>query len=166
MTLSPMAAQIFIHLARKRQVFNKFVVDSAAVDSDAPEGVMMDSRVREILAKNGVDSGSHSSVQLDHSKLEKFDWIICMDARSRRMCFDRLHSNAVYVTPKDVVRVFRTDPSSPMSLNGMLKPRVCCLLDFTPAPRDIINPAPSGDYRYAFNEIASGCRTIVSLVSL
>lgn len=163
--LSPMAAQIFSHILRKKKISSHFKVDSAAISEDAKVGVAMTDGAKNILSHAGVDSGSHTSVKLDASVADKFDWIVCMTGMDRRKCFDIFKGNAVYVTPKDVRRVFKTDPASPISLDGSIKPRVCCLMDFTGFSRDLIDPEKTGDYRMAFNELSSGCSSIISLTS-
>lgn len=162
-----MAAQIFLHLLRKQKLTERFSVDSAALDANADTGLWLEPGAKECLLKAGIDSGSHTSKRIQSQDFEKYDWIICMNEAGRRRCLDIFKSNAVYVTPNDVRRVFKTDPASPYSLNGMVKARVCCLMDFTGVPRDIIDPlavsSSAGNWRSAFAEISQGCSSLLSL---
>lgn len=162
-TLSPMAAQIFSHLIRKKKLNDCFKVDSAAVLDDSPVGIPISDTAKACLEKAGIDAGSHLSHVINAEMAEKFDWIVCMTEFGRRKAFDVFRDNAVYVTPKDVRRVFKSDPASQISHDGRLKPRVCCLMDFTGFSRDVIDPDLTGDYRLAFNELSLGCNSIISL---
>ena len=164
-SLSPMAEQIFSHMLRKKKISNHFKVDSAAILDDAKGGLPMTDGARNILSRAGITAGNHSSVRLSAENAEKYDWIICMSEAGRRKCFDIFKGNAVYVTPADVRRVFKTDPASPISLDGMIKPRICCLMDFTGFSRDVMDPETTGDYRMAFNELNNGCSSILALSS-
>lgn len=167
-SLSPMAAQIFLHLLRKRKILEHFVVDSAALAPDAKAGLEIEQGAKECLANAGIGPGSHTSALASADDSEKYDWIVCMGEAGRRRCLDIFRSNAVYVTPNDVRRVYKTDPASPYSLNGMVKPRVCCLMDFTGAPRDVIDPTESANggakaWRSAFAELSQGCTALLTL---
>ncbi len=164
-SLSPMAAQIFLEMLKKKKIAEHFSVDSAAIDFRADTGLWLEPGAKDCLVKAGIDVGEHTSRLLEASEAENYDWIICMSAKWRRRCFDIFQNNAVYVTPRDVRRVFKMDPSSPFSFNGMVKPRVCCLMDFTEDPHDIIDPADTGenDWRFAYRELSEGCSALVSL---
>ncbi len=164
-TLSPMAVQIFSNMLRKKKISNHFKVDSAAVLDDAKIGLPMDDGAKNILSRAGIAAGNHTSVRLTADVAEKYDWIVCMTEFGRRKCFDIFKGNAVYVTPADVKRVFKTDPASPISLDGMIKPRICCLMDFTGFSRDVMDPETTGDYRMAFNELTLGCSSLLALSS-
>lgn len=161
-SLSPMAVQIFKHITKKKKVFERFSVDSASV-LNVSVGQPLVEGCQVWLEKAGIDIGSHTSAPITENMAENYDWIVCMSEVDRRMCFDIFKDNAVYVTPKDVRYVFRADPASPISLNGKVKARVCCLMDFSGNPHDVADPLVTNNYRTAFNEVTLGCTSILSL---
>lgn len=162
-TLSPMTEQIFQNMLRKRRITDRFKVASAAVAESAQTGVPVEEKARKCLERAGLQFVPHTSNKLSPEDFEKYDWVVCMTEQDRRRCFDILKDRAVFVTPNDVRRVFKMDPASPISLDGRLKPRVCCLMDFTGFPRDVIDPELSGDYRLAFNEVSTGCASLLAI---
>ena len=158
-----MAAQVLINLLRKRKILDKFSVDSAATALQE-EGKPMTQLAKERLQAQGIETGTHLSAQLKREDSEKYDWIICMSEENMRTCYEILGDRAVYVTPVDVKKVFARDPASPISLSGLVKPRVCRLMDFTEKHCDIPTPLMSREYAVAFREILLGCTTLVELI--
>ncbi|MCR5605856.1 MAG: low molecular weight phosphotyrosine protein phosphatase [Treponema sp.] len=160
---SPMAEQILLDMIKKRKLQDRISVDSAATSTEEI-GNRMDRRARERLLKAGIEAGSHLAVQIKKEDAEKYDWIICMDNNNMRNCYSILKDSAIYVTPKDVRSIFERDPASPISLNGMMKPRVCKLMDFTGNPRDVADPWYTGNFDQSFRDITLGCNALLSLV--
>ena len=158
-----MAEQIMLDMIKKRKMQDKITVESAATSTEEI-GNRMDRRAREQLAKFGIDTGNHFAVQLKREDAEKYDWIVCMDGNNMRNCYSILQGDAIYVTPSDVRTIFERDPASPISFNGMVKPRVCKLMDFTGNPRDVADPWYTGDFAQAYRDIVLGCTSILSLV--
>jgi len=162
-SVSPLAEKIFSHIIRKRKILDRFTISSAGILDELPQGQSLTANAKLYLEKAGVNVGVHSAKRLTSDMAEQYDWILCSTEFARRKCFDILKYDAVYVTPKDVRFVFKMDPASPISIDGKMKPRVCCLMDFTGCPRDIIDPEVTKDYRFAFNEITLGCNAFLSL---
>ena len=162
-SLSPMAAQIFINMLRQLKILDRFTIDSAAT-SITEEGQSMNILAKEKLEYEGIEVGTHTSVQLKKEQYKDFDWIICMSEENMRKCYHILGNCAVYVTPADVRSVFSRDPVSPISLNGMVKPRVCRLLDFTDEHSNMKTPLTKYDYYRAFQKITYACKALIKLL--
>jgi len=79
---SPLAENLFRYLAKDSGVGDKFVVDSAGVDS-WHAGEKPDRRMRRIAASHGFNY-SGSARQFLKSDLDQFDLIIAMDSSNLR----------------------------------------------------------------------------------
>lgn len=74
---SPAAEGIFLHLLERKNLTNRYYVDSAGIVNHHV-GELPDKRTRESGLKRGIDLISHCR-QIEKEDLEKFDYILCMD---------------------------------------------------------------------------------------
>ncbi len=160
---STMAQSIFTQMVKQRKIEERFLVNSAATSTEEI-GNGMYPKARECLIRNHVEIVVHRAVQISAEDAQKYDWIICMDNENMHGVHSILGDRAVYVTPQDVRRIFQEDPASPYSSNGMIKARVCKLLDFTGYGAEISDPWYSGNFERAFAEISSGLEALLSLL--
>ena len=164
--LAPMATQILLNMVRKKKINSRFFISSAgAMLEEKDVDKEMHEKSKKCLKNANIDIGVHTSVRLKKEDAEKYDWILCMDEACMKKCFATLGDHAVYVTPIDVKKIFVMNPASPISLNGMIKARVCRLMDFTGLSRDIDNPLLTGDFWTAYREIYSGCASFITLAT-
>ena len=160
---STMAQSIFTQMIKERNIEERFLVNSAATSTEEI-GRGMYPPARECLVRNRVEIVVHQAVQIKKEDAQKYDWIICMDKENMRGIHAILGDRAVYVTPVDVRRIFSEDPAAPYSSNGMIKARVCKLLDFTGSGMEISDPWYSGNFSLAFSQIKHGLEALLSLV--
>lgn len=160
---STMAQSMFTQMIKQRGIEERFLVNSAATSTEEI-GNGMYPKARECLIRNHVEIVVHQAVQIKKEDAQKYDWIICMDNQNMHNVHRILGDNAVYVTPVDVRHIFQEDPASPYSSNGMIKARVCKLLDFTGCGAEISDPWYSGNFALAFAEIKRGLEALLSMV--
>lgn len=89
---SPLAENLFRHLAEQAGVDHKYVVDSAGTGAwhigEAP-----DSRMRRVAARYGLHYDGRAR-QVSHQDLERFDLVIALDNENRRSLEDLASSAA------------------------------------------------------------------------
>ena len=80
---SPLAEGVFIHLARRRSVLDRFRVDSCGTGG-WHKGECADPRSLAVAAKHGVELPSIARPFDPARDPAEFDWIIAMDKENRR----------------------------------------------------------------------------------
>lgn len=89
---SPLAENLFLHLARDAGVDHKYEVDSAGV-SDYHAGEPPDSRMVRIAARHGLNYTGRGR-QIQRNELDRFDLILAMDNANKEELLSLANSPA------------------------------------------------------------------------
>jgi protein-tyrosine phosphatase len=104
---SPLAAGVFRHLVEQEGLADRFVIDSAGTSS-YHEGDPPDERASAVARARGILL-SGTARQMTRSDLQRFDYVIVMDAENRQAA-ERL---ARRETPRAVLQLLREfDPAA------------------------------------------------------
>ena len=104
---SPLAEGVFRHLVRKRNLADRFEIDSAGV-SGYHEGDPPDARSAEVARRRGIEL-SGSARRLNRADLDQFDYVIVMD-RENRAGVERLANGTTHGARIHFLREF--DPEA------------------------------------------------------
>ena len=126
---SPMAEYIFRKLVSERG--GDFVIASSATSSEEA-GNRVYPPAAAMLAQHGIHCQDKRAVRFTRSDYDAYDVIVCMERRN----------------VSSLERMLGGDPDG----------KICRLLDFTDAPRDIADPWYTRDFKTAYAEIAEGCQ--------
>lgn len=88
---SPLAENMFIHLAELEGVGEKFVADSAGT-SAWHVGEQPDPRMRRVAAEHGLDYDGRSR-QFERKDYDRFDLIIAMDQENHKSLLQKARSS-------------------------------------------------------------------------
>ena len=131
---SPMAQSVFAHMAQTLGRENDFYVQSAATSTEEiGNGVHYGTRAK--LSQEGVPLIPHTAVRMTQEDGKKYDLLVGMDAQNVR----------------NMIKIADADDAK----------KICRLLDFTDAPRDIADPWYTGDFTATYNDIRLGCASIL-----
>ena len=131
---SPMAEMILKEMVRKRGISDAFLIASSATSSEeiyGNRGNPVYPPARAILNQKGIPCEDHRAQRLKKSDYREYDWLIAMEQFNIR----------------NMRPIIGGDPEQ----------KVCRLLDFTDAPRDVADPWYSGDFETAYADIERGC---------
>lgn len=131
---STMAEFVMKDMVRKCGMEDKFYIDSAATSTDEIGNGVHHGTVKK-LREVGVPVGDHRARQITGKDYEKYDYIIGMDNQNLR--------NMRRMLPDDG------------------KGKICLLLDFTEAPRDIADPWFTGDFDATYDDVLKGCAALL-----
>lgn len=129
-----MAEFVMKDMVRKCGMEDKFYIDSAATSTDEIGNGVHHGTVKK-LREVGVPVGDHRARQITGKDYEKYDYIIGMDNQNLR--------NMRRMLPYDG------------------KGKICLLLDFTEAPRDIADPWFTGDFDATYDDVLKGCAALL-----
>ncbi|MEW5871378.1 MAG: low molecular weight protein-tyrosine-phosphatase [Chloroflexota bacterium] len=104
---SPLAENLFIHLAKQAGVENEYIVDSAGT-SAWHEGEAPDARMRRVAERHGLQYGG-SARQFKRSELDAFDLILALDRENWS------DLNAMARTPEQRARIHLLREFDPQS---------------------------------------------------
>lgn len=132
---SPMAEFVFKDIIRKRDMAERFFVESAATSREEI-GNPIYPPVRKVLTDMGIpfDSGKRAR-QVTLTDYDNFDYIVCMDGHNIRK----------------IGRIIPRDPAKKISK----------LLDFTDRPRDVADPWYTGDFLTTKQDVTEGCEALL-----
>lgn len=134
---STMAEFVMKDMVEKRGIADKFYIDSAATSTDEIGNGVHHGTVRK-LREVGVPVGEHRARQITKSDYDKYDYIIGMDGQNFR--------NMRRMLPEDT------------------KGKICLLLDFTDAPRDIADPWFTGNFDATYDDVLKGCTALLEKI--
>ena len=127
---SPMAEMVFKDMVNKKDLLDKFYIDSAATSIEAVgEGIYYGTR--EILKEEGIPFSEHISRQMTKEDYNKFDYILGMEDKN--------------IT--NILRIIGEDKEN----------KVYRLLDFSESPRNITDPWYTGDFDITYYDVEEGC---------
>lgn len=127
---SPMAEYVMKDMVEKRGLSDCFYIDSAATSTEEI-GNRVHRGTREKLQKMGIYCGDHRARQMTWADYGEYDYLIGMDTGNIR----------------SMQRIAGKDP----------KKKICRLLDFGKAPRDIADPWYTGNFDETYEDVKEGC---------
>lgn len=131
---SPMAEFLMRDLVEKLGRSAEFEIASAATSTwEIGNGVHRGTR--EVLLSQGIDPSKKRAVLLTKKDCREYDYIIGMEM----------------MNVKDILRICDNADAH----------KVCRLLDFTDAPKDIDDPWYTGDFDTTFREVSAGVRGLL-----
>jgi len=131
---SPMAEYVFKDMVEKREIKNKFLIESAATSSEEV-GNGMHYGTKNKLDSVGIKYDEHRARKITPSDYEKYDFILGME-----------ESNI-----KNIKRIMGQD----------IDKKIYRLLDFSNNPRDIADPWYTGNFNITYNDICEGCESFL-----
>ena len=132
---SPMAEFLMRDLVEKLGRGDEFEIASAATSTwEIGNGVHRGTR--EVLYAQGIDPSKKRAVLLTKKDCSAYDYIIGMEM----------------MNVKDILRIADNADAH----------KVCRLLDFTDAPKDIDDPWYTGDFDTTFREVSAGIRGLLA----
>lgn len=129
-----MAEYVLKSLVLKQGKADEFTIVSSATSTEEI-GNPIHYGTKRKLAEVGIPTDSRCAVQLCKSDYNKYDYIIGMDSYN--------------VT--NMMRILGSDPEH----------KVCRLLDFTDAPRDIADPWYTGNFDLTYHDVVEGCTALL-----
>lgn len=131
---SPMAAALFLELARREGVLDRFEVDSCALSREE-EGHTIYPPARTCLRNHGIPIPDHRARLLTQEDYEAFDLLVVME-------------------PRQVSRAARITGGDPQ---GKIK----LLLSYAGEERAVADPWYTNDFETAYRDIEAGCKTLL-----
>ena len=138
---SPMAEFIFMDLAEKQGIADRFVIASSATSTEEiwnGVGNPVYPPAKAELAKHGSSCNGKRAVQLKKSYYDQYDLFIGMDSANIR----------------NMLRIFGGDPDG----------KIHRLLDYTGHGGDVADPWYSGRFDVAYRDILAGCTALLKTV--
>lgn len=133
---SPMAEFLMKELVRENGLEKDFHIESAATSTEEiGNGVYPP--VKRILAARGIDCCAKRARQMTRADYDKFDYIVCMDAKNLRNMGN-----------------IATDTKNKYSR----------LLDYTTNSHDVADPWYSGDFTTTECEAEQGCKALLEYI--
>ena len=110
---SPLAEGVFRHLVRQDGLEGRFAIDSAGTSS-YHEGDPPDSRASAVAQARGIQLSGQAR-QLTHSDLQRFDYVIVMDAENRQ-AVERLARQKAPRAEVHLLREFDSDAAGDLDV--------------------------------------------------
>ncbi|MBQ2661717.1 MAG: low molecular weight phosphotyrosine protein phosphatase [Clostridia bacterium] len=132
---SPMAEFVMKDIVEKAGLEDEFYIESAATSTEEI-GESVYPPVRSLLEKHGISCEGKRARQITRADYDNFDYIIGMDSANIR----------------NMLRIFGEDRQGKLSL----------LKDYTDFPGDVADPWYTRDFNLTWNEVALGCRELLS----
>ncbi len=136
---SPMAEFIFKNMVDKKNLSEKFYIDSAATscyNEINKEGIYIE--VKKILKEMKIPFNEHISKQITKEDYKKFDYILVMEEKN------------IF----DILKIIEKDS----------KNKIFRLLDFSNNPKNISDPWYTGDFYSAYYDIVYGCEKFLEYI--
>lgn len=134
---SPMAEFVLKELVRRKNLEEKFVIESSATSLEEIGNDVHYGTVRK-LNSVGIPVEHRKARKLTKEDYDKFDYIIGME-----------ESNI-----KNIIKIIGEDK----------KEKVFKLLDFSENPRDIADPWYTGNFDKTYNDILEGCQALLNKI--
>lgn len=134
---SPMAEFVLKELVRRKNLEEKFVIESSATSLEEIGNDVHYGTVRK-LNSVGIPVEHRKARKLTKEDYDKFDYIIGME-----------ESNI-----KNIIKIIGEDK----------KGKVFKLLDFSENPRDIADPWYTGNFDKTYNDILEGCQALLNKI--
>lgn len=134
---SPMAEFVLKELVRRKNLEEKFVIESSATSLEEIGNDVHYGTVRK-LNSVGIPVEHRKAKKLTKEDYDKFDYIIGME-----------ESNI-----KNIMKIIGEDK----------KGKVFKLLDFSENPRDIADPWYTGNFDKTYNDILEGCQALLNKI--
>lgn len=134
---SPMAEFVLKELVRRKNLEEKFVIESSATSLEEIGSDVHYGTVRK-LNSVGIPVEHRKARKLTKEDYDKFDYIIGME-----------ESNI-----KNIMKIIGEDK----------KGKVFKLLDFSENPRDIADPWYTGNFDKTYNDILEGCQALLNKI--
>ena len=135
---SAMSEFIMRDMVEKRGLSDRIEVASAATSREEIGNNMYPPAKRK-LDKEHIPYTPRQARQVTKADYDKYDLLLCMEQNNIR----------------NLKRIIQDDPDHKIHL----------LLDYTDNPRDISDPWYSGDFDTAYEDIAEGCRGLLTFLS-
>lgn len=136
---SPMAEFLFKDMVKKKNLENKFLIESAGTSSEE-EGNPVHYGTKNKLSELGISTEGKYARKLKKSDYDKYDYILTMETRNVR----------------DAIRIFEEDK----------KNKVHRLLDYSNNPRDIADPWYTGNFDVTYDDIMEGLEAFISYLNM
>ena len=136
---SPMAEFLFKDMVKKKNLENKFLIESAGTSSEE-EGNPVHYGTKNKLSELGISTEGKYARKLKKSDYDKYDYILTMETRNVR----------------DAIRIFGEDK----------KNKVHRLLDYSNNPRDIADPWYTGNFDVTYDDIMEGLEAFISYLNM
>lgn len=134
---SPMAEFVLKELVRRKNLEEKFVIESSVTSLEEIGNDVHYGTVRK-LNSVGIPVEHRKARKLTKEDYDKFDYIIGME-----------ESNI-----KNIIKIIGEDK----------KGKVFKLLDFSENPRDIADPWYTGNFDKTYNDILEGCQALLNKI--
>ena len=134
-----MAEFLLKDIVQKRGLADRFQIDSAATSSEEI-GNPVHRGTRSKLNSLGISTDGKYARQINPADYGQYDYLIGMDEWNIR----------------NMRRIFGNDP----------RQKICRLLDFTDAPRDIADPWYTGDFEQTYQDIMEGLEAFLKKIRL
>ena len=136
---SPMAEFLFKDMVKKKNLENKFLIESAGTSSEE-EGNPVHYGTKNKLSELGISTEGKYARKLKKSDYDKYDYILTMETRNVR----------------DAIRIFGEDK----------KNKVHRLLDYSNNPRDIADPWYTGNFDVTYDDIMEGLEGFLKFLKM
>lgn len=127
---SPMAEFIMKDLIEKKNISNKFYIESRATSFEEIGNGIYPKAQAKLKEKNIIFDKNKTSIRLEKEDLDKYDYIIGMEERNI----------------SNIERIL-----------GSKNNKIKRLLDYSNNPRDISDPWYTNNFEQAYNDILEGC---------
>lgn len=134
---SPMAEFVMKDLVTKKEMQDKFYIDSAATSYEEIGNEMHYGTIDKLKQK-GIPFTNHKARRMEKEDYKKFDYIIGMEDRN----------------VQDIIRISGEDSDN----------KVYKLLDFSDKPRNIADPWYSGNFEITYSDIREGCECFLNKI--
>lgn len=131
---SPMAEFVLRDMVAARGLGDRFEIASAATSAEEI-GNPVYPPARAELRRHGIACAGKTARRLVRADYAAYDWLIGMER----------------VNIRNMLRILGGDPDG----------KVCRLLDFSEAPRDIDDPWYSGQFDRTYADIVAGCEALL-----
>lgn len=134
---SPMAEFVFKDMVNKKDLKNKFVINSVATSYEEVGNDIHYGTKDKLIQKN-IPFEKRKATRIKKDDYNKYDYILAMEDSNIR--------NIKAILGEDVEhKIFR-------------------LLDFSNNPRDIADPWYTGDFEITYNDILEGCTSFLNFL--
>jgi len=137
---SPMAEFVFKDIVNKKQLSDKFYIDSAGTSGfNAIRRAGIHKGTKKELDKNNIPYTKHIARQMKKEDYDKFDYILAMEEKN----------------VKNILKIIGND----------IDHKVYRLLDFCDEPRDIVDPWYYNNFNETFIDIENGCNCFLKYIT-
>lgn len=134
---SPMAEFVMKKMVRELGIEKDFLICSSATSTEEI-GNPIYPPARAELTRQGVPFDKREAVQLSRADYSRYDLFVGMDAANLR----------------NMQRIFGSDNDG----------KILRLLDLTSTPRDVRDPWYTGNFTETYNDVVSGCASLLDYI--